>query len=854
MLREHNNEELWRNLNIKILLVEENHVNAERVKSLLNKAEYLKFSIHHISTLDEAKTKLEKENFDIILLDLGLDKEKGSELINRAIELKKSIPVIVLANFYEKTLERTALELGIQDYLIKEQLNSFHLVKSIYHAIEREKIKKQNEILIKKIQENEKKLNFIIQQSVYGILIVDNKGIIHFINSTAKFLLSSENKDWIGERFNYSIEKGSVKVISVMREDGTITIIEIKIFELEWDGELMNLIILNDITERKKFKQENEELAKIAIECPFPIIKVKHDRILYLNEAAKVCFKVDIGEKIPFSFKEGIKKAFSSGSMEKIEIEHNGHYYSLILNPEVDTKSIIIYAINITDKVLTNTALKESEIKYQSVIENLDSGICCVDIKGVYTIVNEKAARIMGGKPENFIGKSLFEVLPKELAEQEFAINEEIIKTGKGIIYEENIKLPEGVRVFFINKQPLLNAEGKIAGIQNIYVDITKSRESEKEVKKLEKILEEMNALIEHAPLAILLIEKEGRILRTNEAARNLFETDDAILNYHVSELFDESSKEKIAKHYNNDIFDLLTPNTVEAGIITTKGKKVDVEIYSTILKIADNLIIQSFISDISERKAFERHREKLLDELITSLEFKSKFLATMSHELRTPLNAILGFSELLLEGSYGTLNREQEDFLKDISSAGAHLLNLINSILDISKIDAGKFELNLEEVNLYDIIKETENLINPLYNTKNLKFIIEGFPQDATLIVDPIRFKQILFNLLSNAIKFTFEGSITLKGIEKEEVWEFQVIDTGIGIAEKDFPKIFKEFNRVENEKTRKIVGAGLGLALTKRLVLLNGGKIWFESELNKGTTFYFTIPKRIRNNNQNH
>ncbi len=849
LLRKLDKEKIWRDFNLKILLIGENKGEVENVRTLLKKVEDLNFSMTHVCSLNEARTQLDEKNFDIILLDLGLESEKGLELINKTIKLKKNIPIIVLANFYDENLERAAIKLGVQDYLIKEQLNSFYLIKSIHHGIDRERLKKQNEILTKKIQENQQKLNSIVQQNADGILIVDNKGYIHFINSTAEYLLSKEKKNWIGKRFNYSIEKGRTTEIHIIHDDETITVAEIKAVELLWEGELMNLITLRDITEIRKTVHEVKELAKISSKCPFPIIRVKHDKIIYLNDAAKLCFKVNVGEKIPVYFKEGIRKVRASGSIEKIEIEYDGQYFLLIINPDDDKETLIIYAMNITEKVLTTIALKESEIKYRSLIENLDSGISCVNTNNVYTVVNEKAAGILGGKPEDFIGKSIFEVLPKDLAEQEKSINEEIFSKGKGIIYEEIINLTEGEKVFFINKQPLLDAEGKIVGVQNISVDISEIKKSEKEVKKLEKTLQEMNALIEHAPLAIFLMEKKGKILRANEAAKELFEMNDEILNYHVHELFDKESKEKIAKHYDTDIFDLLTPNTVEAVITTTKGKKVDVEIYSTILKIADNLIIQSFISDISERKAFERHREKLLDELITSLEFKSKFLATMSHELRTPLNAILGFSELLLEGSYGALNREQEEYLKDISSAGTHLLNLINSILDISKIDAGKFELNIEQVNLCRIIKESENLVRPLYSKKHLKFNIEGFPKGALLFVDPVRFKQILFNLLSNAIKFTPEGSITLKGIEKKEVWEFRVSDTGIGIAEKNFKKIFKEFSRVENEKTRNIAGAGLGLALTKRLIQLHGGEIWFESELNRGTTFYFTIPKRMGN-----
>ena len=217
-----------------------------------------------------------------------------------------------------------------------------------------------------------------------------------------------------------------------------------------------------------------------------------------------------------------------------------------------------------------------------------------------------------------------------------------------------------------------------------------------------------------------------------------------------------------------------------------------------------------------------------------------------MSHELRTPLNSLLGFSQLLLMESYGRINNEQKEFLRDIKSSAEDLLILIDSILDLSKIDAGKFKLNLQQVKLQYLIEQVKNTIRPLYIKKELGFLVEGIERNDYLVVDPGHFKRVLYNLLSNAIKFTEKGIITLRGIERSDHWEFQVIDMGVGIAKQDSEVVFREFGRVENDRIKNIPGTGLGLALTKRLIILHEGDIWFESELEKGTTFYFTIPKR--------
>lgn len=383
--------------------------------------------------------------------------------------------------------------------------------------------------------------------------------------------------------------------------------------------------------------------------------------------------------------------------------------------------------------------------------------------------------------------------------------------------------------------------------IESLAKEVTELMQSEQEVKKLEQTLKEINALIENAPLAIFLTHQNGEILRVNEEAQKLFGYSlSKLLTFKIFDLFDLESLDVVNKHYHNDIYNLSMSNKMEAMVITRDKKKIHIEVTSTILRIADNVIIQSFFSDITERKDFEKSRQLLMDQLLASLEFKTKFLATMSHELRTPLNAVLGFSQLLLEESYGSLNEEQKDFLNDINSAGNHLFNLINSILDLSKIEAGKLTLNFEKFNLKEIVDEINTVISPLYSKKGLEFIIENIDNDQYLIADPLRFKQILFNLFSNANKFTEKGIIKFRGIERIDHWEFQVIDTGIGIAKKDYDVVFREFGRIENDTTKDVSGAGLGLAVTQRLVQLHGGDIWFKSELGKGTTFYFTISKK--------
>jgi len=231
--------------------------------------------------------------------------------------------------------------------------------------------------------------------------------------------------------------------------------------------------------------------------------------------------------------------------------------------------------------------------------------------------------------------------------------------------------------------------------------------------------------------------------------------------------------------------------------------------------------------------------------QLETANQHKSAFLANMSHELRTPLNAIIGFSEVLLERLFGELNDKQDDYLKDIHASGKHLLQLINDILDLSKVEAGRMELDLATFDVPDAISNAMTLIRERAQRHGIALSLDADPQLGEIVADERKFKQILLNLLSNAVKFTPDGGqIKVSASRNEDELAVAVQDTGIGIAPEDQKAVFEEFRQVGRNYTNKQEGTGLGLALTRKFVELHGGRISLESVLGKGSTFTFTIP----------
>jgi signal transduction histidine kinase len=223
----------------------------------------------------------------------------------------------------------------------------------------------------------------------------------------------------------------------------------------------------------------------------------------------------------------------------------------------------------------------------------------------------------------------------------------------------------------------------------------------------------------------------------------------------------------------------------------------------------------------------------------------KSEFLANMSHELRTPLNAIIGFSEVLGERMFGELNEKQAEYTDDILTSGRHLLSLINEILDLSKVEAGRMELELATFDLPLAIDNARTFVRERATKHGINLDVTVDERLGDFVGDERKIKQILLNLLSNAVKFTPEGGrIGINARQADGAVEISVSDTGIGIAPEDQATIFEEFRQVGSDYAHKKEGTGLGLTLAKKFVELHGGKIWVESEVGKGSTFIFTLP----------
>ena len=293
------------------------------------------------------------------------------------------------------------------------------------------------------------------------------------------------------------------------------------------------------------------------------------------------------------------------------------------------------------------------------------------------------------------------------------------------------------------------------------------------------------------------------------------------------------SSDEKIAVDIKNSFESLI-------GVVSYKIKDYELnEVFKIQLKA-----MQDAILDRDAANAVIKKQHKKLQELDKA---KNLFLANISHELRTPLNAIIGFSQALDSQIFGKLNEKQAEYIKDIQISSLHLLGMINEILDISKLEANAMKYNPTEINSTQIIGEVVNILEPLYQNKNIK-VEYDYNFVCKINADYQKFQQILYNLLSNAIKFTGrDGKIEIMQVVNNKDYILKIKDNGVGIDKKYHNKIFKKYVHVDNIYSKTQSSTGLGLPITKELVKLHNGKIIVESELNKGTTFVMEFKKIV-------
>lgn len=619
------------------------------------------------------------------------------------------------------------------------------------------------------------------------------------------------------------------------------------------------------------------------------LVSVKPDMVI------NVTGDTNITNEIRSAFKNRIEVIEGFGARFLWEIiEKQKRAKIEVIKTEADLK--ILY--NLAANLCSANSLKDFyEMMLSKAIDITDAPA------GSITIYESGQLKLIASKglSKRFIENMAWSILPEALIEKVLNKKEpaELSDTSKVDFSNNPAILSEKIRAILAH--PIL-LRGEVAGI--LYINDFKPRKfSERQktsltlataiiaiaidrfalIRGLDEYRIKFSNLIESCNDIVLITDSNGLIISNNESATELlgYTRDDILGKTITSIIKNGDTASSIKKGLERKAY--LKGH--EVTVVDSKGREFDVKLNAAVLKdkfdtnFGGIFVLHSLKEELYLKSALE-NKTKELEELNINLEkkvlqrtdelertnkelerlnqIKGRFIANISHELRTPLNLILGFSNVLLEKTFGPLTDNQDRYARNIHSAGKHLLELINNVLDIAKIEAGKYEMVYETFRVSDLMEDVLNIMQPFAESKSIEIDVQTEEDVDLITADRIKIKQILYNLISNAIKFTPEGGKTGIKISREDnpeasnAWsqpnieclKFSVWDTGVGIGPDDKDRIFDEFEQVDTTLSREYGGAGLGLALSKKLVEIHGGNISVESDLGKGSIFSFTVP----------
>jgi PAS domain S-box-containing protein len=580
------------------------------------------------------------------------------------------------------------------------------------------------------------------------------------------------------------------------------------------------------------------------------------DTLIYWNRAAQEIFGYSSAEACGLKLADLIMPADRYPEAQAIQTEVLTQYIAVyesvcrrkdgsLVHVSVSSKAIKdVYGnlrlIMSTLKDVTHLKVRRDaklmEAKFRDLLESTPDAIVMVNVTGRIVLVNSQAEHTFGYHRNELIGTPVEILMPVRFRDAHNVHRSAFFDSPRARTMGAGLEL-YGVRKsgeefpVEISLSPLATEEGTM--VMSAVRDITDRKKADQKFR----------ALLESAPDAMVIVGRDGKITLVNSQVERLFGYNRAeLLGQQVELLVPERFRANHPGHRSH-FFAGPRPRLMGEGLqlfgLRKDGSEFPVEISLSPISTEDGLFVASAIRDASERRRYEQA-------LHEANRLKSEFVANMSHELRTPLNSIIGFSEFLVDEKPGPLNAKQKEYLGDVLNSGRHLSQLINDVLDLSKVELGKMELHPETFPTELAIDEVCSVLFPLVKKKRLTIRREVAVSARRVTLDRRKFMQVLYNLLSNGVKFNDEAGEIRILVDLEELGSLRlrVCDTGIGIDPANFPKLFVEFQQLDSGTARHFAGTGLGLALTKKIIEFQGGRIEVESELGIGTSFTVHLP----------
>jgi PAS domain S-box-containing protein len=716
---------------IRILLIEDNPDDAELIRRRLARSGNAQFTVIPTARLQEGLECLARDGADLVLSDLGLPDSHGLDTISKILCEAPHIPVVVLSGFDDEDIAIQAVHLGAQDYLVKGQLEGTQLELSLFYAIERSRLQRELEQYAQEISKVQANLCKILDKNADAIIVISKDRNILFANPAAEHLLGHKKKELLNKPFDFPLKGRGTSEINIPHKGGGKNVAEMRVVDIDWEGEPAYLASLRDITERRQTEEalaESEKFSTSLLEnSPNPIEVINPDTsIRYVNPAfvklTGFTLTEIIGKKSPYPWwpeeqREEIGAALkkdmttSNTRTERISQKKNGELFWAVLHivpvtHKGELRYFLINWVDITERKRAEEEIKRAAQEWRITFDSINDWVSIHDRDFNFIRVNKSLADAFKKKPGEIIGQTCYQLLHGSGTPIPDCPHVKALKSKKPAKGEVRLDNPD---IYVeISVSPILDDNGEAIGTVHITKDITERKEAEEKLRQIDQM--------------------------------------------------------------------------------------------------------------------------------------KSEFLSNVSHELRTPLQSIGGFAKLILNGKVPDAETQHE-FLEIIDRESQHLGNLINSLLDMSRLESGRFQINKRLLPVRDIIIDVIKSFRSLARDKDITLNEDVQVELPEIEADGDRLTQVVMNLLSNAIKYSDPGgSVTVKAESQNGELLFQVTDHGIGIPEESMAHLFERFYRAEDKLARG--GTGLGLYISKQIIEAHGGNIWAASRTGEGSTFSFTLP----------
>ncbi len=770
------------------------------------------------------------------------------------------------------------------------------LTDNIAYGIAMLRSRKKSELAEEALRKSERNFRSITEQIAEVVYVADSRGMLTFVSPLIEKVFGFRSDEFIGHHFsdymaeedipealrlyNHTLlhqEKNLVAEFKFKKKDGSLFDGEVH-WQYYEDQAISGMIgLIRDISDRKqqeRIRQENERkllenqlfLQGIFNDVNFSVFVVdvlpdgtyrykEHEAVnakliglLHLDFSGKTpeeAFGAEAAKAIHHKYDACIQAGTPIQYTEYVPFLGKDMWWETALHPVRDASGHIFRIIGTTNEVTERrqNVLKTRELRdrYEATIEAAQIGTWDWNVQTGAVILNKRWFTMLGYRPEELAPVSMQTWVERAHPDDYKASMGMVEKLFNGETnyyeFESRLKHKNGTWVWVHVRGSLLSRtpDGKPLRMLGTNIDITERKLTEHALQESEKSFRVM--FEKHSAVKLVIEPGSGKIINANQAAADFYGWSlDELRGMNIqqiTQLTPEELKSNLEKAKTSK------QNEFQVRHKRADGLQRDIELFSNNIEIDGKNILYAIIHDITDRKQAAEESDRL----------KAAFLANISHEIRTPMNGILGFSELFKEPDL--TGEEKEEYIDLIHQSGLRMLNLINDLMDISKIDAREVKLQITETSANKLLREVEAFFKPAAKKKGveLRCTMALSDNDSFMTTDCLKLNQIITNLIQNALKFTTKGSIDFGYNKKKAGLEFFVIDTGRGIPADKKEKIFERFQQVDNSLTRAHEGAGLGLSISKAYVEMLGGTIHVESKEGVGSTFTFTHPyKQIK------